>query len=299
MSTDNLSSSSSPFHSHSHSHSHSLSTSTPRPTTPSHSHLFLKKTLFELSQSGVKISDNLSSLMADENSDNYNLTTQLFESSTVKSYSISHSTERFEDFTPSTVKNLSSEDTVENSRKSNIVDKSSFELNYDVSFSAPGSAEIAERDIVLEVISDDQPDIASPAVTSDQPQTENQSEEGEDLSEEEKLQLLREKEERESQELIWELMRQEQMELYQMQMQFMQSEANLEGLSEEDMRAIQETMHENNRVIQTIQTYETRPEEVEEDGQGEEEEEEEAEEEEEWDYERLLALGQALGGKQS
>lgn len=108
----------------------------------------------------------------------------------------------------------------------------------------------------------------------------------ESLSEEESQRLQREREERESQELIWQLMRQEQMDLYEMQLQYMQNVT--EGLSEEDRRALEEAMQENNQLVQNIQSYEEAEEEEEEVEEGEEDEEN-------WDYERLLELGQALG----
>ena len=182
------------------------------------------------------------------------------------------------------MKNFSSEDTVENILNPSVTN-TNFILSCADSFL--GNSEDAEE---KETRADsDEPAEASEAI--------------EEIDETEKLRLQREKEERESQQLIWELMRQEQMELYQLQLEFMQSQS--EGFTEEDMRAVQEAMRENNQVIHQISHYpqpaegQAAPEQAgEEDGDGDEEEqEEEEEEEEEWDYERLLALGQALGGK--
>lgn len=151
----------------------------------------------------------------------------------------------------------------------------------------------AEQEVIEVVtILDDTKDEEEVVVVDD-------DEEEEEMDEEERLRQQREKEERESQELIWQMLREEQMELYQLQLQFMQN-AESEGLSEEDRRALQEAMRENNSVIQHInqprpQQPEADEQQAVDDGEDEEEAEDEEGEEEEWDYERLLALGQALG----
>jgi hypothetical protein len=205
------------------------------------------------------------------------------------------------------VKNLSSEDTVEN-LISPAVDNSVFLIHHcgDSSFLSPTNLledENKEKETIVEE-SDIAIDLSEEKDPSDGVTEEEQAEQ---------LRLQREREERETQELIWELMRQEQMELYQLQMQFMQNQQQSaaqeggggEGMNDEDMRAIQEAMRENNQIIATIsrpqprrsQGGEGEGEGSEENSQEEEEDEdnEEEEEEEEWDYERLLALGQALG----
>jgi len=102
----------------------------------------------------------------------------------------------------------------------------------------------------------------------------------------------RQKEEEESERFAWELMRQEQNELYQVQLEYMRSQA--EGLSEEDMRALELVLQEATGMVPGYH------EQVNEEGYDETEEREEGEEDEEedptqWDYERLLELGNVLG----
>ena len=103
-----------------------------------------------------------------------------------------------------------------------------------------------------------------------------------------------EREERESQELAWQLMQQDNLDMYNMQLQFMQQNAG--DMSEEDLRVMQELMNESNQQVLPTTS-----------GTGEENEEDEEEEGDElnesdssnWDYERLLQLGQQLGGNVS
>jgi hypothetical protein len=205
------------------------------------------------------------------------------------------------------VKNLSSEDTVEN-LISPAVDNSVFLIHHcgDSSFLSPTNLleedENQEKETIVEE-SDIAIDLSEEKDLVDGTTEEEKAEQ---------LRLQREREERETQELIWELMRQEQMELYQLQMQFMQNQQHAGsqeggelggGMNDEDMRAIQEAMRENNQIIATISRPQLRGRRTEEEevGEGseensqEEEDGDEEEEEEEWDYERLLALGQALG----
>eukprot|EP01031_Cornospumella_fuschlensis_P033470 gene33470-40496_t len=108
-----------------------------------------------------------------------------------------------------------------------------------------------------------------------------------DSSSAERLRRQREEEEA-SERLAWELMQQEQAALYEMQLQYIRTQAEAGGMNQEDLQALQQILNEGGRG----------QEEAEEDGEQEEEDEEEGEEEEEeeeWDYDRLLALGQALG----
>jgi hypothetical protein len=89
---------------------------------------------------------------------------------------------------------------------------------------------------------------------------------------------LKRKEEEESEQLAWELMRQEQEELYNMQVQFIQNQAGT--MSEEDYRALQSILNENPPQQEDEHSVDSSQEEDETD---------------DWDYDRLLALGQALG----
>ena len=134
------------------------------------------------------------------------------------------------------------------------------------------------------------------------------------------------REERESEALAWELMQQESMELYNLQMQFIQENAH--ALSQDDYQAMQMIINEAGRPVQRasrrprrqaapseedgtgsqedVEGAETESyvsEEVEDEVEyddGEEEEDMEEEQDDDpdnWDYERLLALGQVIGGK--
>lgn len=99
------------------------------------------------------------------------------------------------------------------------------------------------------------------------------------------------REERESQELAWQLMQQDNIDMYNMQMQFMQE--NADHLSEEDMLLMQALVRESGVPIAPGPAV------AEGEAEGEEEEGEELDESDSsnWDYERLLQLGQQLGGK--
>lgn len=134
------------------------------------------------------------------------------------------------------------------------------------------------------------------------------------------------REERESEALAWELMQQESMELYQLQMQFIRE--NAASLSHDDYQAMQMLINETgpqqqtarrtgggrrrNRVEPTESNEESEGADVEgaetesyvsDEGDGDEYDEEAEEQEEEeddpenWDYERLLELGQVIGGE--
>lgn len=81
----------------------------------------------------------------------------------------------------------------------------------------------------------------------------------------------------ESERLAWELMRQESMEAYEMQVRFMQE--NAESLSQEDLAALQLAINEMNPANNIR----------------DEEEEGPDEESEQWDYDQLLELGQTIG----
>lgn len=90
----------------------------------------------------------------------------------------------------------------------------------------------------------------------------------------------------ESERLAWEIMRQEEAELYQLQVTFMQQ--NSQGMTQEDLVAIQMVVNESGGNYQTsIDTNQ-----MEED----DDEVEEGDDPETWDYDRLLELGQTLGG---
>lgn len=104
-----------------------------------------------------------------------------------------------------------------------------------------------------------------------------------------------EREERESQELAWQLMQQDNLDMYNMQLQFMQQNAG--DMSEEDLRVMQELMNESNQ--QVLPTASGTGEENEEDGEEEEGDELNESDSSNWDYERLLQLGQQLGGNVS
>lgn len=140
---------------------------------------------------------------------------------------------------------------------------------------------------------------------------------------EETAEQRRIREERESQELAWELMRQEQQEMYNLQMQYMQQ--NAEALSEEDRAVMEQIMGEVNQVdsmyaasrdfhrqmlnSNNVNRVNQRSsdnsnggdEQDEDDADGSEVEGEEGNldnsDNSNWDYERLLSLGEALGGQ--
>lgn len=107
-----------------------------------------------------------------------------------------------------------------------------------------------------------------------------------------------EREERESEMLAWQMMQEENAEMYRLQMQFMQD--NAEAMSEEDRLALEAAMEEASQQIIIPQVSSLQNTRGDDDGaahSGGEEEEEEEENSEMWDYERLLQLGQEIGGK--
>jgi len=127
--------------------------------------------------------------------------------------------------------------------------------------------------------------------------TTDSAEEGESTPKETELSEAEKKrrEEEESERLAWELMRQDQNELYQIQLEYMRSQA--EGMSEEDMHALELVLQEATGMVPGY--HEGGAEEYEGEEGEEEEEEEETDEEDpnQWDYERLLELGNVLGGQ--
>ena len=112
---------------------------------------------------------------------------------------------------------------------------------------------------------------------------EEKSESEEERTETEGERIARE--ERESEQLAWEMMNQESQELYDLQMQFMRE--NTEGMNEEDRLALQMAIDEAGGPAQQDQ-----------DGDNDEEDGEGAEDDvDNWDYDRLLELGHAIGGR--
>jgi hypothetical protein len=97
----------------------------------------------------------------------------------------------------------------------------------------------------------------------------------------------REREDRESEALAWEMMQQENLDVYNMQVQFMQENAG--SVSEEDMLVMQQLMEEGGNPTAM----------AEEEGEEEEEEGDELEDSDSsnWNYDRLLTLGQRMGGE--
>jgi hypothetical protein len=95
----------------------------------------------------------------------------------------------------------------------------------------------------------------------------------------------RQKELEESEMLAWQLMQEESMQAYEMQVDYMRNNPDL--FSEEEIAALNTVLEENRTESQQGHGV----------VQGEEEEEEEGEEDSsEWTYERLLELGQLVGG---
>lgn len=84
----------------------------------------------------------------------------------------------------------------------------------------------------------------------------------------------------ESERLAWELMQQESLDAYNCQLEFMRD--NSAGLDPADLAALQQAMDEERRAIAV----------GEEGGEGADE----MDDSEEWTYDRLLALGEAVGG---
>lgn len=101
------------------------------------------------------------------------------------------------------------------------------------------------------------------------------------------------REERESEQLAWELMQQENQELYNLQLQFMQD--NAEHLNQDDLLLMQSLVNEATiRPNQSQNNNEGTNDDTNENEDQEQEDETESNPDE-WDYERLLALGQQIG----
>lgn len=100
------------------------------------------------------------------------------------------------------------------------------------------------------------------------------------------------RENEQSERLCWEMMREESENAYRVQMEFINSSSN--GMSAEDLEAIQMAMNHGNNFV---------PEDEVDTGRGdddevyEEEEEQEQSDVDQWDYDRLLALSEEIGGK--
>mmetsp|Transcript_20948 Transcript_20948/g.35067 ORF Transcript_20948/g.35067 Transcript_20948/m.35067 type:complete len:442 (-) Transcript_20948:212-1537(-) len=113
-------------------------------------------------------------------------------------------------------------------------------------------------------------------------------ESGEEVEETEEQK--REREDRESQELAWQLMQQDNMEMYNMQVQFMQE--NADHLSNEDFQLMQQLVGEGGQPQASVVAQEgDSPEEGEDGDEGDPDDSDASN----WDYERLLALGQQIG----
>ena len=100
------------------------------------------------------------------------------------------------------------------------------------------------------------------------------------------------REERESQELAWQLMQEDNMEVYNMQMQFMQENAG--QISEEDMALIESMIRESGQPQMVAAPIVAAVQDDEEEEEGDELNESDSSN---WDYERLLQLGQQIGGQ--
>ena len=108
----------------------------------------------------------------------------------------------------------------------------------------------------------------------------------------------RQRENEESERLVWELMRQESMEAYRIQMEYMRENAH--EINTEDLSMIELLMNEQ----RVAEEADQRQNEVEVEG-GKEEDEEGADPDgdndtsdiDRWDYDRLLELGNTIGGK--
>jgi hypothetical protein len=102
------------------------------------------------------------------------------------------------------------------------------------------------------------------------------------------------RENEESERLCWEMMREESENAYRLQMEFINSSSN--EMSAEDLEAIQMAMKDGNNFVP--EEDEGRDDDVE--GEVYEEEQEQGQEEsdvDQWDYDRLLALSEEIGGK--
>jgi hypothetical protein len=102
-----------------------------------------------------------------------------------------------------------------------------------------------------------------------------------------------EREERESQELAWQLMQQDNMEMYNLQLQYMQQNAS--DLNDEDYQLMQALVNEAGQQVVQPLPVPAQAAEGDEEGEGEGEDLN-ASDASNWDYERLLQLGQQLGG---
>lgn len=93
----------------------------------------------------------------------------------------------------------------------------------------------------------------------------------------------------ESEQLVWEMMREESITAYRMQMEFINSSSNT--MSAEDLEAIQMAMRDGDAFISN--------EEIEADRDGDEENDQDENQDSDvdaWDYDRLLALEDVMGG---
>jgi len=132
-----------------------------------------------------------------------------------------------------------------------------------------------------------------------------------DISSDETNEERNKREQRESEILAWEMLRQESIELYQMQVDFMRENAG--AMSEADMNALQMAINESgrpdmyyssqiNNANNLTQDNDDDADDASDDGNDQSTESSEAdideiEDPDNWDYERLLALGQVLGGR--
>ena len=98
------------------------------------------------------------------------------------------------------------------------------------------------------------------------------------------------RENEESEQLAWDMMREESLSAYRMQMDFIASSAN--EMSAEDLEAIQMAMGGANSYTGVEQEQEDI-----EDDEEEEQDENQDSDVDQWDYDRLLALGEVIGGK--
>ena len=98
------------------------------------------------------------------------------------------------------------------------------------------------------------------------------------------------RENEESEQLAWDMMREESLSAYRMQMDFIASSAN--EMSAEDLEAIQMAMGGNNSYADLEQEQEDVQ-----DDEGEGQDENQDSDVDQWDYDRLLALGEVIGGK--
>ena len=98
------------------------------------------------------------------------------------------------------------------------------------------------------------------------------------------------RENEESELLAWDMMREESLSAYRMQMDFIASSAN--EMSAEDLEAIQMAMGGNNSYADLEQEQEDVQ-----DDEGEGQDENQDSDVDQWDYDRLLALGEVIGGK--